>query len=93
MYYDTCTDVHIHTKTHTQKNKYIYNNSRINCGNDKKNQWFYHNQFGSYNYYRNYLKPTIIQSKLYYKVTYKCFIDAVCRVIIIYLTIIDEDIC
>ena len=42
--------------------KYIYNNSHTNCGNDTKSQRFYSYQFGSYNSYRNYLKPTIIQS-------------------------------
>ena len=52
---------HPHADPHTEK-KYIYNNSHINCGNDKKNQWFYHNQFGSFNFYRNYLKHTIKQS-------------------------------
>ena len=47
MYCDTRTDVHIHTYAdpHMEK-KYIYNNSHINCGN-KKNKWFYNNQFGS----------------------------------------------
>ena len=29
---------------------YIYN-SHISCGNDKKNEQFYNNQFGSYNSY------------------------------------------
>ena len=85
MYCVTRTDVHIHTQT---EKKYIYNNSYINGGNDKKNQWFYHDQFGSYNYCRNYLKRILL-----YKITYKCFIDFVCPVIIIYLTIINEDIC
>ena len=49
-----------------------YNNRHINCGNDEKNQRFNNNQFGSYNSYWNNL--------LQYKVTYKCFIDFVCRV-------------
>ena len=52
---------HLHADPHTEK-KYIYNNSHINCGNDKNNQLFYHNQFGSYTYYRNYLKHTTVQS-------------------------------
>ena len=52
---DTRADVHIHTQTHTWEKKYLYNNSHINCGNDKKNQRFYNNQFGSYNSNRNYL--------------------------------------
>ena len=47
MYCDARTDVHIHTKTHTE-NKYINNNSHINCVNEKKNQQYYNNQFGSY---------------------------------------------
>ena len=64
MYCDTRTDVHIHTQTHTYKKVYIYNNSYINCDNDKKNQQFYNNQFGSVNSYRNYLKPTIMQSNI-----------------------------
>ena len=63
MYCDARTDVHIHTQTHTYKKKHIYNNSYINCGNDK-NQRFYNNQFGSYNSYRNYLKTTIIQCNI-----------------------------
>ena len=54
---------HPHADPHIEK--YMYNNSCINCGNDKKNQWFYYNQFGSCNSYRNYLKPKIIiQSNL-----------------------------
>ena len=36
-----------HADPHTKKNN--YNDSHINCGNDKKNQWFNHNQLGSYN--------------------------------------------
>ena len=51
---------------------YIYNNSHINCCNDKKYQRFYNNQFGSYNSYRNNLRQ--------YKVTHKWFIDFVRRV-------------
>ena len=65
LWYSYWRDVHIHARTdqHIEK-KYMYNNSHINCGNDNKNQRFYHNKFGSYNSYRNYLKPTIIQSNL-----------------------------
>ena len=48
MYCDTRTDVHIHTQTHTQKKMYIYNNSHINYGSDKKYKEFYNNKFGSY---------------------------------------------
>ena len=48
MYCDARTDVHIYTQTHTEK-KYIYNNSYINCGNNKKNPRFYNNKFGSKN--------------------------------------------
>ena len=63
MYCDIRTDVHIHTQTpYIEKKVYIYNNSHVNCGNDKKNQRLYNNQFGSYISYRNYIKPTIIQS-------------------------------
>ena len=40
----------------THRKKYIYNNSHINCGNDKKNQRFYNNQFGSYIYRNNILQ-------------------------------------
>ena len=48
MYCDTRTDVHTpHADPHVEK-KYIYNNSHINCGNDKKNQQFYNNHLGSY---------------------------------------------
>ena len=63
MYCDTRTDVHYYTPTHrpTHEKMYIYNNSHINYGNDKKNQRFYNNKFGSYNSYGNNL--------LQYKVT------------------------
>ena len=43
MYCDTRTDVHcthLHADSYIEK-KYIYDNSHINCGNDKKNQRFY----------------------------------------------------
>ena len=43
-----------HADPHIEK-KYINNNTDINCGKDKKNQWFHHDQFGLYDYYRNYL--------------------------------------
>ena len=46
MYCDT--RVHFHTQNHTQKKKYIYDNSHINCDNDK-NQRFYNNQFSTPN--------------------------------------------
>ena len=48
-----------------RKKVYLYINSRINCGNDKKNQRFYNNQLGSYNSYRNFLQPTITQSNIH----------------------------
>ena len=77
-----CT--HRHADPHIEKKSiyiYIYNTD-VNCVKDKKNQRFHHDQFGLYNYYRNYLK----------KVTYKCFVDFVGWVII-YLKIINKDIC
>ena len=41
-----CT--HPHADPHIE-NKCILNNIHVNyCGNDKKNQWFYNNKFGSY---------------------------------------------
>ena len=54
---------HPHADPYTEK-VYIDNNSHINCGNDKKNQRFSNNKFGSCNSYRNYLKPIIIQSNI-----------------------------
>ena len=65
MYCDTRTLKHMHVYPHIENN-YTYNNSHINCGNDKKNQRFY-NQFGSYYPYMKNIKLTIIQT---YKVTY-----------------------
>ena len=60
---------YLYWRTHPQadphiEKKYVYNNSHINCGNDKKNQRLYNNHFGSYNTYRNSLKPTIVQSNI-----------------------------
>ena len=51
MYCDASTDVHNTTHPHIDPHidKSISNNSHINCGNDKKKQWLYNNQFGSYN--------------------------------------------
>ena len=51
--------------SHRKKVIYIYiYNSHINCGNDKKNQRLYNNQFDSYNSYRNNPIPTIMQSNI-----------------------------
>ena len=56
MYCDARTDVHtIHPLADPHIKKYIYNNSKVNCGNDKNNQRFYNNQFGSDNSHSNYL--------------------------------------
>ena len=41
---------HPHADPHIEK-KSIYTISHINFGNDRKNQRFYNNQFGSYNSY------------------------------------------
>ena len=38
----------------------MFNNGPINCGNDEYNQRFYNNQFGSYNFYRNYDKKKYV---------------------------------
>ena len=55
---------HPHADPYNRKKVYTYNNDHINCGNDKKHRRFYINQIGSYNSYKNYLKPTIIQSNI-----------------------------
>ena len=52
-------NIYIYINIFIYKYIYIYN-SHLNCGNDK-NQWFYNNEFGSYNSSRNNL--------LQYKVT------------------------
>ena len=72
------------------ENKIIYNNSHINRGSDKKYKQFHNNQFGSYTVSHIVITLNLLQCK----VTYKCFIDIVCRVSNYYIfAIINENIC
>ena len=55
--------------------KYMFNNGPINCGNDKYNQLFYNNQFGSYNSYKNYDRKYVLLRTLVWRLCSSSLLD------------------